>query len=118
LDEDEDKEEDEEVADGVTPGALSTGLPDVDETTTLLASPTVSRSRSRSRRRRSSLSRQGNATVTQAVLMASFGHFLQIERLTNLYGSCLNLLLEPVYYSLERRMLRFLMFYGHSDENL
>ena len=52
-------------------GVISTALPDVDETTALLESPTISRSRSRSRRRRTSVSRQGTATVTQAVLMAS-----------------------------------------------
>jgi len=105
------------VAGDVTPGPLSTGLPDVDETTTLLASPTISRSRSRSRRRRSSISRQGNATVTQAVLMASFA-LAANSTITNLYDSCSNPLLEPVYYSLEGRMFRFLVFYGHSDQNL
>ena len=66
--EEEEREEDEEVVGDV----ISTGLPDIDETTTLLNSRTISRSRSRSRRRRTSLSRQGTATVTQAVLMASF----------------------------------------------
>ena len=67
----EDKEEDEETITGSAGDGLSTGLPDVDETTALLGteSPTVSRSRSRSRRRKNSVSRQGTATVTQAVLM-------------------------------------------------
>jgi len=75
LEEDEEeKEEDEEVPEVIIPHELSTGLPDIDETTALLRSPTTSRRRSRSRRRRNSLSRQGNATVTQAVLMASFAH--------------------------------------------
>ena len=73
LEEDEeDKEEDEEeTITGSVGGGLSAGLPDVDETTALLGteSPTVSRSRSRSRRRKNSVSRQGTATVTQAVLM-------------------------------------------------
>ncbi|KIM40578.1 hypothetical protein M413DRAFT_164230 [Hebeloma cylindrosporum] len=69
LEEDEEeREEDEEVADGFIPQVLSTGQADIDETTTLLESPTISRTRSRSRRR-TSLSRQGTATVTQAVLM-------------------------------------------------
>ena len=71
-DEEEKEEDEEEVPDAVIPSELSRVLPDVDETTTLLSSPTVSRRRSRSRRRGSSMSRQGNATVTQAVLMASF----------------------------------------------
>ncbi|KAF9485185.1 hypothetical protein BDN70DRAFT_910316 [Pholiota conissans] len=66
--EDEDKEDEETIA-GLEAAGISTGLPDVNETTALLESPSVSRSRSRSRRRKNSVSRQGTATVTQAVLM-------------------------------------------------
>ncbi|KAF8150727.1 vacuolar amino acid transporter 4 [Crassisporium funariophilum] len=64
-DEDSDKDDEETLASDPTVSAL----PDVDETTSLLRSPTVSRSRSKSRRRRNSVANQGTATVTQAVLM-------------------------------------------------
>ncbi|KDR78952.1 hypothetical protein GALMADRAFT_244633 [Galerina marginata CBS 339.88] len=67
--EDDDDKEDEETADLPSDLVIGTGLPDVNETTALLESPSVSRSRSRSRRRKNSVSRQGTATVTQAVLM-------------------------------------------------
>ncbi|KAH9487259.1 Vacuolar amino acid transporter 3 [Psilocybe cubensis] len=70
LEEDEEKDgEDEENLSPPIDEPLSTGLPDANEHTSLLGSPNLSRSRSRSRRRRTSLSRQGTATVTQAVLM-------------------------------------------------
>ncbi|PPQ93690.1 hypothetical protein CVT25_001417, partial [Psilocybe cyanescens] len=70
LEEDDDDDKDDE--ENLTPPLdepLSTGLPDVNERTNLLGSPQVSRSRSRTRRRKNSVSRQGTATVTQAVLM-------------------------------------------------
>jgi hypothetical protein len=103
----------------VAGGVISTALPDVDETTTLLESPTISRSRSRSRRRRTSISRQGTATVTQAVLMACFAFSCKFEdRLTFMIDSCLNPLLEPVCYFLERRRFIPFIFYGCSDQIL
>ncbi|PPQ89338.1 hypothetical protein CVT25_003175 [Psilocybe cyanescens] len=70
LEEDDDEDKDDE--ENLTPHAeedLSTGLPDVNERTGLLARQDSARSRSRSRRRKNSVARQGNATVTQAVLM-------------------------------------------------
>ncbi|KAF8969229.1 transmembrane amino acid transporter protein-domain-containing protein [Flammula alnicola] len=69
LEEEEEDKEDEETGGGPSTLGISTGLPDVSETTALLESPSLSRSRSRSRRRKNSVSRQGTATVTQAVLM-------------------------------------------------
>ncbi|KAF8199664.1 amino acid transporter [Pholiota molesta] len=57
-DEDEEDKEDEETIAGLESADVTTGLPDVSETTALLGSPNEN-----------SVSRQGTATVTQAVLM-------------------------------------------------
>ncbi|TFK40210.1 amino acid transporter [Crucibulum laeve] len=70
-DEDEDKDEDEEVIAG-GPSAAAPGLADISEETPLLRrnDSVITKVRSRSRRRRAnSVLPQGNATVTQAVLM-------------------------------------------------
>ncbi|KAH9481708.1 Vacuolar amino acid transporter 3 [Psilocybe cubensis] len=62
LEEDDEDKDDEE---NVTPPESA----DANERTALLDRPENARQRSRSRRRRNSVARQGNATVTQAVLM-------------------------------------------------
>ena len=65
MEEDEEEDKDEEVG-----AAGIEGVPEAaTEATPLLRASTVSRSLSRSRRRRGSVSGQGTATVTQAVLM-------------------------------------------------
>ncbi|KAF9048555.1 transmembrane amino acid transporter protein-domain-containing protein [Panaeolus papilionaceus] len=68
LEEDDEdaKESDEETIAALQAAGLESGQPEPTESTHLLGS---SRSRSRSRRRRNSVAAQGNATVTQAVLM-------------------------------------------------
>lgn len=82
LEEDDEdaKESDEETIAALQAAGLESGQPEPTESTHLLGS---SRSRSRSRRRRNSVAAQGNATVTQAVLMVSYNRaIIVVVRLT------------------------------------